>query len=87
MSKVLATIDDVVITEETVDAYIESLPEQQKAYASNPQFRIHCREQIIAMHCYAKLGEEMKLDETEQFKEIMKSARKDILSQMLQQNF
>lgn len=82
MSKVLATIDDVVITEETVDAYIESLPEQQKAYASNPQFRIHCREQIIAMHCYAKLGEEMKLDETEQFKEIMKSARKDILSQM-----
>lgn len=82
MSEIIAKVGDVVITDEMVDAYIESLPQEQKMYASNPQFRIHCREQIIAMHCYAMLGEEMKLDETEQFKEIMASARKDILAQM-----
>ena len=82
MSEIIAKVGDVEITEEMVDAYIESLPEQQKAYASNPQFRIHCREQIIAMHCYAMLGEEMKLDETKEFKDIMESARKDILAQL-----
>lgn len=82
MSEIIAKVGNVEITEEMVDAYIESLPEQQKAYASNPQFRIHCREQIIAMHCYAMLGEEMKLDETKEFKDIMESARKDILAQL-----
>lgn len=82
MSEIIVKVGDVEVNDAMIDAYIASLPEQQKAYAANPQFRIHCREQIVAMHCYALLGEEMKLDETEEFKEIMASARKDILANM-----
>lgn len=82
MSKMIAKVGNVEITEEMVDAYIANLPQEQQRYASNPQFRIHCREQIIAVHCYSLYAEELKLEETEEFKNIMESARKDILAQL-----
>lgn len=84
MSKqdILVTIGDAVITEADVDAFIANLPKEQQIYASNPQFRKQCEEQIIAIHLYAKLGEELKLQETEQFQSIMANARRDILAQL-----
>ena len=84
MSKqdILVTIGDAVITEADVDAFIANLPKEQQMYASNPQFRKQCEEQIIAIHLYAKLGEELKLQETEQFQSIMANARRDILAQL-----
>ncbi|MCI5596851.1 MAG: peptidylprolyl isomerase [Lachnospiraceae bacterium] len=84
MSKqdILVTIGDAVITEADVDAFIANLPKEQQMYASNPQFRKQCEEQIISIHLYAKLGEELKLQETEQFQSIMANARRDILAQL-----
>lgn len=84
MSKqdILVTVGDAVITEADVDAFIANLPKEQQMYASNPQFRKQCEEQIIAIHLYAKLGEELKLQETEQFQSIMANARRDILAQL-----
>ena len=82
MSEILATIGDITVTEADVDAFIENLPADQKHFASHPQFRLQCKEQIIAVHCYAKYGEELKLEETDEFKNIMASARKDILAQL-----
>ena len=78
---ILATIDGVQITEESVDAFIANLPKEQRRYAGNPLFRKQCLEQIISVHLYAKMAEDEKLDETDEFKQIMESARKDILAQ------
>lgn len=79
---ILATIDDIVITDAEVDAFIANLPKEQQMYASHPQFRKQCLDQIVSVYLYAKMAEEEKLDETEEFKKIMDSARKDILAQM-----
>ncbi len=80
--KVLATIDGVVITDAEVDAFIANMPKEQQMYAQHPQFRKQCLDQIISVHLYAKMAEEEKLDETEEFIKIMESARKDILAQL-----
>ena len=79
---ILATIDGVVITDAEVDAFIANMPKEQQMYAGHPQFRKQCLDQIIAVHLYAKMAEEEKLDETEEFKKIFESARKDILAQL-----
>lgn len=79
---ILATIGEVVITDAEVDAFIANMPKEQQMYASHPQFRKQCLDQIISVYLYAKMAEEEKLDETEEFKKIMESARKDILAQM-----
>lgn len=79
---ILATIDEIVITDAEVDAFIANLPQEQQMYASHPQFRKQCLDQIVSVYLYAKMAEEEKLDETEEFKKIIASARKDILAQL-----
>ena len=44
--KVLAVVGGHEITDKEVDAFIKSLPREQQAYASNPQFRAQCQEQL-----------------------------------------
>ena len=70
------------ITSAEVDAFIASLPREQQVYASHPDFRKQCVDQLIAVYAFAKYGEEEKIDETEEFKNVMENARKDILAQM-----
>lgn len=79
---ILATIDGVNITDADLDAYIANLPQDQQAYAAYPQFREHCLKQLLAFHLYAKMAEDEKMDETEEFKVMMERARKDILAQV-----
>ena len=57
------------ITSAEVDAFIASLPREQQVYASHPDFRKQCVDQLIAVYALAKYGEE-------------ENARKDILAQM-----
>ncbi|MGE9881155.1 peptidylprolyl isomerase [Bariatricus sp. SGI.161] len=80
--KVLAVVAGKEITEAEVDAFIHSLPREQQAYASNPQFQQQCLDQVIAIYAYAQMGEDLKLDETEEFIRIMENAKKDVLAQM-----
>ncbi|MDO4531670.1 MAG: peptidylprolyl isomerase [Bacillota bacterium] len=79
---ILATIDGIQITDADLDAYIAAMPQEQQAYAAYPQFREHCLKQLLAYHLYAKMAEEEKMDETEEFQELMKRARRDILAQV-----
>ena len=79
---ILATIGDINITDENVNAFIQNLPAEQQMYADNPQFRQQCLDQVIAAHLFAKLAEEEALDQTEEFEKIMNNARKDILANM-----
>ena len=78
---ILATIDGIQITDESVDAFIANLPKEQRRYANNPLFRKQCLEQIISVYLYAKMAEDEKLDETDEFKQLMESARKDLMAQ------
>ena len=78
---ILATVCGVNITDADVDAYIKNLPQEQQGYAAYPQFREHCLKQIMAFHLYAKMAEDEKMDETEEFKAMMEKARKELLAQ------
>lgn len=80
---VLVVVAGHQITEEELQAFIGHLPKEQQAYASNPQFKEHCKEQLITFHALAKCGEDEKLDETEEYKKGMENARQDILVQMV----
>ena len=80
--KILASVGGVNITEADIDAFIEGLSKEQKAYASIPQFRQQCLEQLISLQLYALMAEEEKLDETEEFEKMMAGARKEILANL-----
>ena len=81
-NEVLATVGGVQITNADLDNFLRSVPQEQRMYAQNPQFRAQFLEQMIAMHAFAKYGEELKLEETEMFKQVMDNARREILGQL-----
>ncbi|MBQ9924396.1 MAG: peptidylprolyl isomerase [Clostridia bacterium] len=83
--KILATVGNVSITEADVDAFINSLPQEQKMYAQNPQFRQQCVDQLVAMNLFSMLGEDEKLDETAEFDKYITSARREILARLAMQ--
>lgn len=80
--EVLAVVAGVEIKESDLQAFLENVPQDQRRFAKNPQFREHYLEQLIGIHLFAKMGEDMKLEETEEFKKIIANAKKDILAQM-----
>lgn len=80
--KVLAVVAGEEITQGDLDALMHALPKEQQAYAQNEQFRQQCLEQLITIHLFAKLGEEMKLEETQAFQDNMAHAKREILAQM-----
>ena len=83
MSKeVLATVAGREITQEEFDAFLASVPKEQQAYINNPKFREHCLDQLTSLHMFAQMGEDLKLDETEDFKKAYENAKRDILAQM-----
>ncbi len=83
MSKeVLAVVAGEEITQEQFDLFVQGLPREQQSYLSNPQFKAQCLEQLVALYLFAKKGEELKLEETEEFNNIIANAKRDILAQM-----
>lgn len=82
MSEVLAVVAGEEITGADLDAFLQSVPQEQRMYASSPQFRDMFLDKLIVYRAYAKLGEELKLDETEEFKKVYENAKKEILAQM-----
>lgn len=83
MSKeVVATVAGRDITQEEFEAFLASVPKEQQAYINNPKFREHCLEQLTSLHMFAQMGEDLKLDETEDFKKAYENAKRDILAQM-----
>ena len=80
--EILATVAGQEITSADLEAFIQSMPKEQQMYASNPQFRQQVLDQLINARLFAKYAEDMKMDETEEFKTILKNAKKDILASM-----
>lgn len=82
-NKVLAVVAGDEITEKELSTFMQGLPSQQQAYASNPQFREQCLEQLVALHLFAKAGEAAGYESTEEYKQVIANARKDILAQFM----
>ena len=80
--EILAVVAGENITNADLDAFLQGVPKEQKLYAQDPQFRDQFLEQMIAFRCYAKYGEEMGLEETDDFKSIMANLRKEVLAQL-----
>lgn len=82
MSKVIAKIAGKELTENDYQAFLHKIPEDQRAYADHPQAKAMYVEQFLAQHLFAQMGEDLKLDETDEFAELMSVMRKEILSQL-----
>lgn len=82
-NKVLAVVAGMEITEAEFESFLGNLPREQQAYLNNPQARAHYLDQLVAMYLFAKEGEALKLDETEEFQKILANAKRDILAQMM----
>ena len=80
--EVLAVIAGEKITQADFDRYLQGVPREQQAYASNPQFREQFLEQLVSLYLFAQKGEDDKLEETEEFQTVIANAKRDILAQM-----
>ncbi len=80
--EILAVIAGEEITQKEFDTFLQGVPQQQQAYLSNPQFRQQCLEQLITLYLFAKKGEEINLEESEEFKAIMANARREVLARL-----
>ena len=81
-NEILAVVAGQNITEEDYNTFVASMPREQQQYAADPRFKEQSLEQLISLHLFAKKGEELKLEETEEFAKIIASAKRDILAQM-----
>ena len=68
---VLAVVAGKELTEAQFEAYLKSVPREQQMYAQNPQYREQYKEQFIDLYLFAQLGKDEKMDETDEFKEII----------------
>ena len=81
-NKVLAVVAGREITDKDLDMIINKYPEQNRAYFNNEQGRKQLLEQTIAFELMNKLGEEIQLDKTEEYKETLENLAKEVLTQM-----
>lgn len=80
--KIIAVVAGREIKESDFEKFLQNVPREQQAYLSNPQFRQQCLDQFVALHMFAELGGEMKLEETEEYQEMVENAKRVILAQM-----
>ncbi len=81
-NKVLATIGSEEITEKELNEIISKYPDDRKKMFENEQGRKQLLEQVISFELLNKFGKELKLDETDEYKETVKRLAKEILTQM-----
>ncbi|MEE1086686.1 MAG: peptidylprolyl isomerase [Schaedlerella sp.] len=81
-NEVLAKVAGKEITNAEFELYLQKLPQEQRMYAAYPQYREKLLEQLVSMYAYAKMGEDMNLEETEAYKIIMENTRLETLAQL-----
>lgn len=80
--KVLASISGVEVKESDLQQIIMRYPEDKRAYFSTEENRKQLLEQFISFELMSRLGSEMKLNETEEYKNNLKVLEKDLLTQL-----
>ena len=80
-NKVLAIISGNEITENDLNNIIMRYPEDKRGYFSSDMGKKQLLEQMVQFELMNKLGLEMELDKTEEFKAQVKQVEKDLLTQ------
>ena len=80
-NKVLAIISGNEITEKDLNNIIMRYPEDKRGYFTSDMGKKQLLEQMIQFELMNKLGSEMELDKTEEYKGQVKQAEKDLLTQ------
>ena len=81
-NKVLAIISGYEITENELNNIIMRYPEDKRGYFSSDMGKKQLLEQMIQFELMNRLGSEMELDKTEDFKAQVKQIEKDLLTQV-----
>lgn len=80
-NKVLATISGIEITESDLNSMIMKYPEDKRAMFASEMAKKQLLEQMISFDLINKLGNEMKINETEEYKANLAQVEKDLLTQ------
>ena len=81
-NKVLAVAAGYEITEKDLNAIISRYPQERRAAFQNDQAKKQLVEQLISFELMNKLGKEMKLDETQEYKDAIESISKEVITSM-----
>ena len=81
-NKVLVTIAGKEITQKDLDAIIARYPEDKRAYFDSEMGRSQLLDQLVSFELMNKLGSEMELDKTEEYKSTLEQMARDLLTQM-----
>ena len=81
-NEVLAIVAGKEITNADVDAFLGNLPAEQRQYASNPYFREQYVEQVITLHVLEKMADDLQLDMTDDYKQMLANIVRDIKARM-----
>ena len=81
-NKVLAVAAGYEITEKDLNAIIARYPQDRRAAFQNDQAKKQLVEQLISFELMNKFGKEMKLDETQEYKDAMESISKEVITSM-----
>ncbi|GAB6168536.1 peptidylprolyl isomerase [Clostridium carnis] len=80
--KILATIAGKEIKESDLQKIIMRYPEDRRGYFETEEAKKQLLEQAIAFELMNKMGEELNIKETSEYKENVMQAEKDILTQL-----
>lgn len=80
--KVLASISGVEVKESDLQQIIMRYPEDKRAYFATEEARKQLLEQFISFELMSRLGAEMQLNETEEYKNNLRVLEKDLLTQL-----
>ena len=83
--EIIAKVAGQTLTEEDFKEFLMELPREQQAYLADPGAKEYFKKEMVSIYLYEQYGEELKLDETEEFKNEMKRLRRSVLSQMAMQ--
>ena len=81
-NKVLAVVAGNEITDKDLNSIIMQISRGKRAYFEAEQGKQQILEQTIAFELFNKFGEEIQLNETDEFKEAVNNLSKEILTQM-----
>ncbi|MDZ4907121.1 peptidylprolyl isomerase, partial [Clostridium perfringens] len=80
--KILATIAGREIKESDLQAVIMKYPAERRDYFKTVEAKKQLLEQMVSFELINMLGKELNVDSTEEYRENVKQAEKDILTQL-----
>ena len=81
-NEVLAVVAGKEITESDVQNLINNYPPEQRMYMTDPNARPELVEQLISFQLFAKMAEEEKIQETEEYKTLIEKVKVEIASHL-----